>query len=232
MPASTKFWLYIRISAWFACVVLLSSAPAGAQSATPAPEASNAQQAESQTTPSHTSKPRTQSADHTLSYREVTPPGVSLSWAWLAGQLLPNPQWVWSDEGQSTFGLRWAITPLLWSFAVDKRLNRWRTLTAETLVRHRGSLELLVMPEWIPILDDFADQWLLRAGPRLYLPLHHRGEYASMSLGGSYHWFHGEQGVSAEVGIYTLLGILGLVGTWSPMLTDARWTVTLNVQLF
>jgi len=66
-----------------------------------------------------------------------TEPDIHPTLTWTALQLIPSPQWVTSDEGLR-FGMRWQITPLLYSFGINKKLSPWRYLIAEPLVRQSG----------------------------------------------------------------------------------------------
>jgi hypothetical protein len=128
--------------------------------------------------------------------------------------------------------MRWQITPLLYSFGINRRMTAWRYLVAEPIVRYNGSLELFFSPEWVNLTDDFSSNWLFRGGLRLYFPLYRYGEYLSGSLSASYYNFNGEQSVSYEGGIYIFFGILGLQATYSPNMTEAPWILTLRLRYF
>lgn len=149
---------------------------------------------------------------------------------WAAAQLVPSPEWVLRD-GESHFGLRWNITPVLVSFALRPGLNPWRTLVAEPLVRFGGSFELVVSPELILLPGRFAQQWGLRTGLRAHLPLLDRGEYLSASLGVSHFYYREEHGFGVEAGATVLYGLLGVRLTFTPWLLGASaWIVTLELR--
>ena len=145
---------------------------------------------------------------------------------WAVGQLIPSPELGVTDRG-ALFGLKWQLTPVLYSFALDPRLDPWRWFVVEPLVRHSGSIELFVSPEYL------AGQGLGlggRAGLRSYFGLIQRGDYLSVSLGTSYYRFGGRHGASYEAGAYILFGMLGLEVGYMPAL-DAVIT-TLRLRYF
>lgn len=156
---------------------------------------------------------------------EVTP---SLEWAlW---QLIPSPEL--GVGGGARFGLRWQLTPLLYSFATDARLDRWRWLVAEPIVRQSGSLELFASPEYLALEGGAAARFGVRGGLRAYLGLVGRGDNLSLSLGASYFHFRDADGPALEAGAYVLFGALGLVLTYSPTFDAAPWITTLRLRYF
>jgi hypothetical protein len=156
-------------------------------------------------------------------------PRASLEWAlW---QLVPSPALGVGDSG-AVFGLRWQVTPVLYSFATDPRLSRWRWFVAEPIVRQSGSVELYFSPEYLTIGNTFGDRLGARMGIRSYFGLIQRGDYLSVSVGTSYYRFGESDGVSYEGGVYALFGILGLQLTHSPGLAEARWLGTLRLRYF
>lgn len=160
-----------------------------------------------------------------------TEPDIHPTLIWTALQLIPSPQWVTLDDGLR-FGMRWQVTPLLYSFGINKKLSPWRYLIAEPLVRQSGSIELFFSPEYLKLEDKFKDRWLFRGGARIYIPLWQRGEYMSASLAASYYNFKGMNGVSYEGGIYLFAGILGIQTTYSPSFTNSEWIFTIRLRYF
>jgi hypothetical protein len=158
-------------------------------------------------------------------------PDVALSLEWAVWQLVPSPQLGVGEDG-ALFGLRWQVTPLLYSFATDARLTRWRTLVAEPIVRQSGSIELFVSPEYLALDGGMGDRFGVRAGLRSYFGLLGRGDNLSVSIGSSWYQFRDARGVSFEVGSYVLFGALGLVLTYSPSFDGARWLTTLRLRYF
>jgi hypothetical protein len=161
----------------------------------------------------------------------VREPKLSVSLGWFAMQLVPSPELGFGRAGV-TFGLRWQLTPVLFSFALDPRLSPWRFFIAEPLVRHAGSIELFISPEYLALPDKGADRFGGRVGLRSYFGVVERGDYLSLSVGTSYYRFGDEHGPSYEAGAYVLFGLVGFVASLSPALADARWLTTLNFRYF
>lgn len=161
----------------------------------------------------------------------VTEPDIYPSFMWATAQLIPSPEWVTSADGLK-FGMRWQVTPLLYSFGINKKLSPWRYFIAEPLVRQSGSVELFFTPEYLNLEEKLKDKWLFRGGTRVYIPLWQRGEYMSASLAASYYNFNGVNGISYEGGIYLFAGILGFQTTYSPSLTNSEWMFTIRLRYF
>jgi hypothetical protein len=171
-------------------------------------------------------------SDTTQVVKKTTEPKPYPTLLWISAQLIPSPELIFRKSGGPRLGLRWQITPLLYSFGINKRLNPWRYLVVEPIVRQNGSIELFFTPEWINLTEQFSTNWLFRGGLRLYFPLYRYGEYLSGSLATSYYNYNGQQGLSYEGGIYIFFGILGLQATYSPDMTEAPWILTLRLRYF
>ncbi len=149
---------------------------------------------------------------------------------WLLTQAIPSPELLVGTEG-ARFGMRWQVTPLLYSFGIHRRLSPWRSVVVEPIVRHAGSVEFFLSPEWIVYQGGTV---LLDAGVRTTLPVLHRGEYLSVSLGVAHTRFDGHSAVRYEGGVYTLFGVLGLAVSVSPTkeLAPFSTALTLRVRYF
>jgi hypothetical protein len=175
--------------------------------------------------------------DSGLTYREVAPYPTL---AWTALQLLPSPELAFGrqrniDESgavhrsvPTTFGLRWQLTPVLWSFGVHRRQPRWRFFVVDPIARQSGSLELSTSFEYI---GGEIDSILVRPGLRLYLPVVQRGEYLSVSLGTSAYRYEGLR-VAYDVGAYILSGFLGLQVTVAPTHAPLAAIATVRFRYF
>jgi hypothetical protein len=170
--------------------------------------------------------------DSTQVQFKVSEPDIHPSSLWIASQFIPSPQLISVKDDGLKFGLRWQVTPLLYSFGINRKLSPWRYFVVEPLVRQNGSIELFFSPEWLNVTDNLETDWLFRGGLRAYFPLYRRGEYLSGSLSASYHNFNGDQGISYEAGIYLFFGILGFQATYSPDLKNAPWIFTLRLRYF
>jgi hypothetical protein len=166
---------------------------------------------------------------------EVAPADASAStkWSplWFAAQVVPSPEIV-RGAGVTRFGLRWQLTPVLYSFGVHRTANPWRAFVVEPFLRQSGSVELFVSPEYLFYGRSFSDGLLWRIGARSYFPLVEYGDYLSISVGASYFEFAGHGGVAYEGGAYLLFGIVGAQLTWSPSGGPAAAIATLRLRYF
>jgi hypothetical protein len=165
---------------------------------------------------------------------------VAPSLAWLVAQAIPSPSLVLGGkgvappppeapaEGGAHFGLRWHITPFLYSFGIHRRLSPVRTLVVEPVVRHSGSIELLLTPEWVSF---GGGKGLFSVGARATLPLLQRGETLSASFGVAHTWFDGMPGVRYEAGVHVLFGLFGLVASVSPTPAHSPVATMLTLDL-
>src|SRR5262245_4393445 len=161
----------------------------------------------------------------------ATPPGTSVTLAWVLTQLLPRAELAVGDDG-AAFGIRWHVVPLLYSFGIDRRLSPFRAFVVEPLVRTSGSLELFVAPEYLWIDDRVAQRFGFRTGLRAHFPLIEKGDYLSVSLGTAYARFADRESASYQFGAYLLFGFLGFEESFLPALDEARFVTTLNVRFF
>ena len=160
-----------------------------------------------------------------------TEPNIHFSWLWGVAQLIPSPEWI-TTSTNAKFGMRWQVTPLLYSFGMNKKLSPWRYFITDPLARQSGSAEIFFTPEYLNIENKFNDKWLFRGGLRFYIPLWQKGEYASLSLASSYYNFNGSNGISYEAGVYLFAGILGFQTTYSPNFTNSEWIFTIRLRYF
>lgn len=146
--------------------------------------------------------------------------------AWTLTQAVPSPELAFGD-GRARFGLRWQLTPFLYSWGIHRSAPRkWRSFVVEPSMRHSGSFELFGSPEW---LRDFG--WFARAGARSYFPIVDRGETLALSIGTSA-WTNGRRaGPSLEIGAHVLFGLFAVLVTHSPQFNEAEWIATLQVRV-
>ena len=174
------------------------------------------------------------------SYSFHTPaPYPTASWALL--QLLPSPELAFGrqrtigidgtiDGGVTpAFGVRWQLSPLVWSFGVHRRQSPWRAFVVDPVARQSGSLELSQTFEYV---GGHIGRMLVRPGVRVYLPVMHRGEYVSTSLGTSIYQFDGDLRVAYDVGIYFLSGLFGFQATVAPTHDPLAAIATLRLRYF
>jgi hypothetical protein len=162
----------------------------------------------------------------------ATEPHVHPTLLWAATQLLPSPGYAYG-EGSSHFDVRWQLTPLLYSWGMNRRLSPWRFFVVEPMTRQSGSLELFFSPEYVTAAgSSFSDGILLRTGVRSYFPLVEHGEYLSCSLGASHYLIERHSGAAVEAGAYVLYGTVGLQITYSPSRLPTAWIATFRLRYF
>ena len=142
----------------------------------------------------------------------------------------PGTRFFRHQGGIPRLSLAWQVTPILYSFGINRRVNPWRFLVVDPLARVYGSIELHFSPEWMPGAPD--TNLFYRTGFRTTLPLHQHGEYVALMMGASYSRFEGRGGVVFEGGLSLLFGSIGLVVSHSPSFPDLRYGVRLNLKYF
>lgn len=161
----------------------------------------------------------------------ATEPDVAPNLIWLAAQLVPSSD-VLIDSSGVAYGLHWQLTPLLYSFATDRRLSPWRFFVAEPVVRTAGSIELYAAPGYVAGNVGPGRGFWGRVGLRSYFPLAHRGEYLAWSVGGAALYARDQVGVAWEAGVHTLYGVLGLLLSHAPTPGFRTTTVTIAFRYF
>ncbi len=163
------------------------------------------------------------------------------SFAWILTQLVPSPEVSFGrvrhidgagqvqDVSTSAFGLRWQVTPVLWSWGVNRRVTRWRYFVVDPLARNAGSIELNGSLEY---LWGDVHRFLARPGVRATFPLLQRGEYLSMSIGTSTYQYDNTFRVAYDAGLHVLYGILGAQLTVAPGHAPMRTLATLTLRYF
>ncbi|MCL2776516.1 MAG: hypothetical protein FWD73_00830 [Polyangiaceae bacterium] len=182
--------------------------------------------------------------------RLMGPPDVSYSYAgrheypsfaWIAAQLVPSPELAFGrvqrigidghaeNESIVTFGFRWQVTPILWSWGTHRAISPWRFVVVDPLARHAGSIETDLAIEY---LGGDADRLLLRPGVHATFPIVQRGESLSASLGTSVYWYDGTARMAYTVGTYFLSGLFGVELTFSPVQQPLRTIATFRIRYF
>jgi len=163
------------------------------------------------------------------------------SFAWIATQLVPSPEvgigsvrhidatGQESVETAAAFGLRWQITPVLWSWGVNRHVNRWRFFVVDPLARSAGSIAFDTSFEY---LFGHVSRVLVRPGVHATFPLVERGEYLSASIGTSTYQYDDTTRVSYDVGLYFLYGILGAQVSYAPNHAPLRTIATFRIRYF
>jgi hypothetical protein len=152
------------------------------------------------------------------------------TWSWAALQLIPSPGLV-VDRGRPAFTAQWSVTPLLYSFGMHRRLSPWRAGVVEPMVRHSGSAELRGGLDYYALTPRWRDRFGARLGIRSTWPILERGEVLSWSVGSFAGWFDGKLVPGYELGMHTLLGVLGAMIGMAPTPDGLRWSFLAEVKV-
>lgn len=163
------------------------------------------------------------------------------SLAWIGLQLLPSPEVAFgtirstdvfghtSRDVQASFGLRWQLTPLLWSWGQHRSLNRWHFLVIDPLARNSGSISADLNLEY---MWGQVNRMLVRPGVHATFPILQRGEYLSTSIGTSFYAYDDILRVAYDVGAYCLFGLFGVQFTYAPVHEPLKTMLTFRIRYF
>lgn len=168
-------------------------------------------------------------------------PSYYPTWPWLAMQLLPSPEVAFgtfktygenataSRDLETAFGLRWQVTPFVWSWGMHRKVNPFRWFVVDPIARNSGSIEINTSFEYI---WGHVDRLLVRPGVRANFPLLQRGEYLSMAIGTSIYRYDSTTRVAYDAGIYTLFGTVGITVTVAPTHAPLATIATFRIRYF
>jgi hypothetical protein len=149
---------------------------------------------------------------------------------WLATQLVPSSTVRFASLRHASHGLEWQLTPLLWSFGLDRRVSPWRVFIVDPLARHGGSLELHVDPG---VEFGGSAEATIATGLRLHIPLLAHGEYAALHLGVAHRRVGTTDLAAFELGTTVLFGMLGLRATWlAPSTPSGAFMLSVTFRYF
>lgn len=123
--------------------------------------------------------------------------------SWLIGQAVPAFTLTHGAHG-SSWGLGWELRPLIVPFG-DRGPSAF---FAEPSARHGGSFEVFSTAEYYHLEMQRFDRWVFRAGGRVHMPLESFGRPSSLSVGAAYYNGYGTQGISYEVGLHLMSGMI------------------------
>jgi hypothetical protein len=139
------------------------------------------------------------------------------SWALL--QAIPSPGF-YEDrndfESGIKFGIEWQVIPISYSFNANKYVSDFSFLHIKPNKRFSGSAELFFEPAIVPggFKRNGLNKFSYKTGVRTVIPLFHRGEYLSFSLGAGYYRQSSPaekyDGITYEAGVYSFFGMLGV----------------------
>ena len=162
-----------------------------------------------------------------------------LSWTLL--QAVPSPvlnQDANETDSRLSFGLRWNIVPINFSFNANKFVSPVQFFMVNPVRRYTGSIELFVQPEVSTAGFDYAgyDNFAVGTGLRYTFPINHYGEHLAGSIGAKWNYRHSGTGADKEYygiegGLYILYGIFGIQGNYN-FNDRTRYNISLNFKYF
>lgn len=155
------------------------------------------------------------------------------TFGWIVLQLLPSPELAVGDDAnhhaELMAGLRWQLTPVLWSWGVNRHISGWRFFVVDPLARMSGSIAL---EQHIEYIGGHVDRLLMRPGVKATFPLAQHGEYLAFSMGTSVYAYDDRVRLAYDGGLYTLFGTLGAVATFAPDHRALSWIATVRIRYF
>jgi hypothetical protein len=148
---------------------------------------------------------------------------------WILTQGIPSPEVGLGGPGAAV-GMRWQLTPLLYSFGMYRKLSPWRAFVVEPLTRQSGSVELFLSPEYLNV-PGRTDEWFVRAGVHATLPILERGEKLAFTMGAAV-VVGAESSAAFEGGFTIAWGTIGLFFSYAPQVRLAPATLMLRVRWF
>lgn len=160
------------------------------------------------------------------------------SWALL--QAIPSPTF-YEDRNENSsslkFGLEWQVIPVSYSFNANKYVSNFNFFHIKPNKRFSGSAETFFEPSYIPggFKNNTLKKFTYKTGIRIVLPVFHRGEYLSFSLGAGYYWQKTitqiYDGITYEAGIYSFFGMMGLKFNYNQN-APSRYNIGLYIKYY
>ncbi len=166
------------------------------------------------------------SASATHPYDRQPPPTIY----WMLAQAVPSPEVGFGGE-RAAFGVRWQLTPLLYSWGIYHKLSPYRFFVVEPGTRNAGSIALRVAPEYLSTAAS-GSEWGVWVGVRSTFPLVEHGERLAASIGAAALLRRGQVYPALEAGAEIAFGVVGLFVTYAPSFDEAPCIVTLRVRYF
>ncbi len=147
---------------------------------------------------------------------------------WLPLQLLPSLTW-YSSTPSSGFGFEWEVTPVLYSFGMNKQISPWYSFIVEPTARFTGSIEIVAAGQ---VFTTKMGGSYFAASSHLMgtIPLIERGEHLTLNLGLGVYSIARQIRIVQVAGISTLFGIVhfNLKHAGNP----STWIFTFEFRIF
>ena len=151
-----------------------------------------------------------------------------ISWSWATLQAVPSLSWT-SFPTKTQFSLEWEITPVLYSFGMNKLDPRWHLFFVTQPERFAGSIEFNISTQLYPYKVR-TGYWGFSGQLLAHLPLVERGEHLGLNLGAAHYIIDGSASNYFIVGFSTLFGFLHYNVKYSP--AESIWMHSIEFRLF
>jgi len=139
---------------------------------------------------------------------QLDQPNANKFSVWLPLQLVPSLT-RYNDPVRSNFGFEWEITPLLYSFGMNKQISSWYSFIVEPTARFVGSIELTLAGQ--VYTTKLGNSYFSSSGQIMgFIPLSERGEHLTLNIGAGAYQVARETRIFKVAGISTLFGMLHL----------------------
>lgn len=147
---------------------------------------------------------------------------------WLPFQLLPNLT-QYTSTPLSGFGFEWEVSPLLYSFGMNKQISPWYSFIVEPTARFTGSIELLAAGQ--AFTTKMGGSYFAVSSHLMgTIPLIERGEHLTFNLGFGVYSIAKQTRFVTVAGVSTLFGIVHLNVKRSP--NPTTWITSLEFRIF
>lgn len=163
-----------------------------------------------------------------LSAQGQAPQNANKFTTWLPYQAIPNLTF-YTGKPNSAFGFEWEVTPVLYSFGMNKQISPWYSFIVEPPGRFTGSVELNFAVQ--TFTQKVGSSYFGFSGTIMgFVPLIERGEHLTLNIGASVYNVGNDRPVFGVVGVSTLFGIVHLNVKFSP--PKKTWITSLEWRVF
>jgi hypothetical protein len=148
--------------------------------------------------------------------------------AWLPWQAFPSLTW-FDGVNDRAFGFEWELTPLLYSFGMNRHISPWYSFIVEPPARFTGSVEATLSLQ-VFTTKAGASYFGFCGQVMGYVPLVERGEHLTLNLGVGMYRIENRRPVVGIVGLSTLFGFVHFNLKHSP--DPNIWITSLEFRFF
>ncbi|MEO8512908.1 MAG: hypothetical protein ABI543_05080 [Ignavibacteria bacterium] len=160
--------------------------------------------------------------------------------SWVLLQSIPSPS-LFEDRNENSskvkFGLEWQMIPVSYSFNANKYVSNFNFFHIRPNKRFSGSVETFFEPAYLPggFKNNELKKFMYKTGLRIVIPVFHRGEYLSFSLGAGYYNQKTPDnlydGITYEAGVYSFFGMMGLKFNYNQNALS-RYNISLYIKYY